>query len=354
MTQGAHVRESDVFQDFDSALSRFAERAENAVAAVESEAREALARLDQVCRDREDRVEQCRQRVFVLEDELSGCDDEEEDCGSVEAELDRARRRFEEAERALEDAEGWTERVEEEFEDYLVEARRFASAWQDDRRNAQQFLRGKRLDIEAYAAIGAPGMIDAGPENSAAMSSSGSIELEAPSSEGDQEAREAARFLERMPELRPGVWSDLSLRERLESVNRIESTMARLQGRLARVVVLHTFPTGIFGEYDASANRIRISEAMIKERSPAGLQNSVRTVLHEGRHAYQRDAIAGSERHSDPTAVLEWAHNLEPGNYLDPSRYSLLEYQRQPVERDAFAYEESVWGMLDGGSGRIG
>jgi len=64
------------------------------------------------------------------------------------------------------------------------------------------------------------------------------------------------------------------------------------------------------------------------------------TIVHECRHAYQWEAIDGTNNHIVSELTLGyWRENNEYGNYKG-REYGALAYASQPVEYDAFIFSD--------------
>lgn len=78
---------------------------------------------------------------------------------------------------------------------------------------------------------------------------------------------------------------------------------------------------------------------------PGSLRDAVSTVAHEGRHAYQHQSIQFPEQHPElTTAQIEtWRDNFYD---YTPYDENFERYLSQPVEADAYAFEDTVLRML--------
>jgi hypothetical protein len=102
--------------------------------------------------------------------------------------------------------------------------------------------------------------------------------------------------------------------------------------------------------YDPKTNQITVNEIFLGAQASAdsGLNTAwpeaYATVMHEIRHAYQNEAVKNLKRH---TVSLEtrswWAWNNMTAHYIDgSSQLSNLAYAAQPIEYDAFAFEDAA------------
>ncbi|QKG83373.1 hypothetical protein GXN76_02065 [Kroppenstedtia pulmonis] len=127
-------------------------------------------------------------------------------------------------------------------------------------------------------------------------------------------------------------WKDLSFEERLKALQDLEHHYAKEQGREPRNVESEKIPgLNYMGYYDPSQDIIKINEDHIKQDDFHYC--CVETVIHEGRHAYQEDAIVGIVSHPDAGEVQKWKENAIA--YKDKPYFM---YRLQPLERDANDY----------------
>lgn len=140
--------------------------------------------------------------------------------------------------------------------------------------------------------------------------------------------------------LEPGQWSTLGEEGRLEVLQALEDRAAREQGRLPRPVTsswLYTGTDGIeLGCYDPSAQTIYVNASQLAPGSRYGDNPDAlaEAILHEGRHAQQRDVVEGRLAHDDEGQARAWAKNLRPGGYVSFWQNPRAYYE-QPVESDA-------------------
>ena len=91
------------------------------------------------------------------------------------------------------------------------------------------------------------------------------------------------------------------------------------------------------GAYSPGANSITLNELLLKEDDP---RRTIRTLLHEARHAFQHFAVEHPWRaNPDEGNVYSWEFNIE--NYI---RFDvdLNMYRSQDIEADADAFAERI------------
>lgn len=151
--------------------------------------------------------------------------------------------------------------------------------------------------------ISAAPALDTGVETGAVEIPPPHIDLEV----ADQiEITRAAEVLGEMPELHPDGWASLDAGGRLDALQNVEATLARLQGRPPVEVVAETLPPENYGGYQPDDDFIRVNVEHLA--GAMSVEETVNTIAHEGRHAFQHYALehpelAGAEQ------VAVWQDN---------------------------------------------
>lgn len=135
-------------------------------------------------------------------------------------------------------------------------------------------------------------------------------------------------------------WNSLDVDTKIEILNTLETHEAEVNSRIACPVegrFLYTGNDGIvLGQYDRNTCKIYINDSQFAPDSKYGSRSDriLTTLLHEGRHSYQHQAITGTIMH-DETETKVWNENFQ--KYItfqeDPKGY-----YAQPVEVDARNY----------------
>lgn len=177
-------------------------------------------------------------------------------------------------------------------------------------------------------------------------------------------ASEIASELESMEGLRYENWVELSEDQKLELLNKVEETQANLEHRDKMSVEFEDLPKGTFGYQDADTNRIVLNRSYVMSDHPVYHRESIDTIIHEGRHAYQHYNVDVRTIHESDAEVASWRENFydpEYGYYQSQGRklYIPLEdgsihelsdkrlYEYQPVEIDARNFASDVMTKLD-------
>lgn len=149
-----------------------------------------------------------------------------------------------------------------------------------------------------------------------------------------------AAFQSALEALTDDRWNALTTQEKLNTLQAIENEVAEREGRASCQVsgrYIPSTPEGVtLGYYNRGMRDITINTEQLMEQSQYGNDYRVHldTVLHEGRHAYQHQAVMGEIIHAEPEQVKAWADNMAPGHYITFERNPRA-YAAQPIERDA-------------------
>lgn len=153
-------------------------------------------------------------------------------------------------------------------------------------------------------------------------------------------------YLENCKEIKFENWVELPLSERLKVFQTIENKAAEIAGRPALQVVAVALPSQTRGSMSWSDKRISINENLLSSNNTAVLKQGVKTLLHEGRHAYQFQNVRGIRREPNTEKYESWKENITGDGYFDPARYGFRMYSMQPVEVDARVFSEDIVSKL--------
>ena len=149
---------------------------------------------------------------------------------------------------------------------------------------------------------------------------------------------------ESMKELRYGNWKKLSIEQRSELLKKFENGIAKIENRKPAELSCEVTQAGVRGYY--SSGRIVISRSLVNDSSEAGYKQTLTTLLHEGRHAYQFENINGRRTEPSDDLVRQWKVNVNllgyqsAKNSLDIMGY--YRYFTQPIEADARVFAETA------------
>lgn len=163
--------------------------------------------------------------------------------------------------------------------------------------------------------------------------------LEAPSDH--EQVLEIADAMEGIEGLQFDKWRDMTMDERLDTINELEQTVSDIAHRPSCPVELREMGDKTAGFYNYETKTLVINSSYIESSSPESFSETIKTVIHEGRHAYQDYNINEREVHAKEYEIAAWKNNWN--YYLDAERFGFEKYAKQPVEADAFAFESDVF-----------
>lgn len=148
-------------------------------------------------------------------------------------------------------------------------------------------------------------------------------------------------------------WKELSLDQRVELLNQLESKIAAIEHRPACPITVENLGelsenNGRIGghlgyhENGFSGERIVINSELVKSDNPNCYFEVLDTVLHEGRHSYQTYNMEQRQTHTSHGDLTNWKTNLDQYGYQNAQLCGFKLYWMQPVEADARKFAEDV------------
>jgi hypothetical protein len=140
-------------------------------------------------------------------------------------------------------------------------------------------------------------------------------------------------------------WNNLNLRGRVQTLQSVENEMAARQGRepckVEAAKIGRAGEDQAAGAYDPGTKKIYVNSELLyyDENYKSDIKEHIDTVLHEGRHAYQDQAVNAEIEHPNREEVYLWAENNH--NYINDQE-NIRAYYNQPVEKDAYGYSEEM------------
>lgn len=135
------------------------------------------------------------------------------------------------------------------------------------------------------------------------------------------------------------VWGTLLVSEKKAALQAIEHHIALFEGRDERFVMVENMKDGYYGYYDHDdRNHLHLSPLAMRDPDEA-----VRTVLHEGRHAYQHDCIDNNAGFPQPI-IDQFREGFE--NYVEPEK-DFVAYAKNFTETDAESFAEQQVRLMD-------
>lgn len=147
-------------------------------------------------------------------------------------------------------------------------------------------------------------------------------------------------------------WGRLQDNEKIAVLQAIENEVATREYRNPCQIVSEYIPSdedGItLGYYNRGNRLITINAEQFDPQQKYGddYRTMVETVLHEGRHAYQHQAVLGEIEHSNPDELAAWSENMQPGHYITFER-NPRGYYNQPIEKDARNFASEYLNLLE-------
>lgn len=161
-----------------------------------------------------------------------------------------------------------------------------------------------------------------------------------------------ASYNDALQSLSTEKWNQLSVQEKLDVLQAVENEVASRDGRSPCKVqgqYIQSDGRGItLGYYSRTDRTITINTEQLEPSSKYGNDYKVHldTVLHEGRHAYQHQAIIGEVKHDNKEELVAWTDNMQPGHYITYEK-NPRGYFSQPIERDARGYAQNTMTVVE-------
>lgn len=142
-------------------------------------------------------------------------------------------------------------------------------------------------------------------------------------------------------------WKNLDAEGRLNVLQELENKVAEIEHRPASIVKMKDLgdPAVHKGycqqNFWGNNSTLTLNSQCLSDNSMSEYFESLDTVIHEGRHAYQNYNLDQREVNPDTDSVSEWRQNMDEG-YRSPELYGFRAYWTQPVEIDARAFAQDV------------
>lgn len=148
--------------------------------------------------------------------------------------------------------------------------------------------------------------------------------------------------------LNDSEWNKLGIQNRRSVMQSVENEAAKRDGRQPCNVSIFSEPpsNGMItaGQYNPNTGAIEMNEHYLQRASS---NESLITIMHEGRHAYQHRAVKGEISHQDKSQLAAWQNNMKPGHYITAEQNRRAHY-RQPIEADAREYASITSRQIQG------
>jgi len=166
------------------------------------------------------------------------------------------------------------------------------------------------------------------------------IYLEAPSD--SVQIEQISDSMKHVEELRFDNWKESTLETKKGVLQDIEMQIAEIEHRPPCELVYEEMGDGEFGYYDKERGVIALNETYINSDSFTDYKETLDTLIHEGRHAYQEYNLNEREVHPRSGEVDNWRINENETGYLNPQLYGFELYRVQPLEADATAFANDI------------
>lgn len=167
---------------------------------------------------------------------------------------------------------------------------------------------------------------------------------------------EIAEYLSGVEDLKFENWKKLTVEERTELLNRIETKIAKIEHRPPLPIKVEKMKPWTFGYQDNANKLIALNSLFVMSDTKKAYSEVIDTILHEGRHAYQHYNVDKKCVHDSLSEVNTWRENFYDPKYKYYSGSSLVVvigpkkvgdvgyrlYYYQPVEIDARNFAADV------------
>lgn len=136
-------------------------------------------------------------------------------------------------------------------------------------------------------------------------------------------------------------WDKATFKERMAALQSVEKFLAKQSGREPRTVTAKVnYPQ--LGGFNQTKPELIINQELVREgiSRRGDNYNALATVIHEGRHSFQHDAVTGKIPTSE-SQLSKWEKNFYPGVYTE-SKQGLADHHFQPIESDAREYTNNT------------
>ena len=164
--------------------------------------------------------------------------------------------------------------------------------------------------------------------------------LEAPSDSIQIES--ISDTFENMTELDYSNWKEMSVEERASAIQDAEMRIAEIEHRPPCPIVLEPMGESTFGYFSPSDKTITLNSDYLESNSFNDYKETLDTLVHEGRHAYQDYNMNERQVHPRSGEVDNWRFNDHDMGYLDCETFGFELYAMQPMESDASAFAHDV------------
>lgn len=165
--------------------------------------------------------------------------------------------------------------------------------------------------------------------------------LEAPSD--NVQITEYVNVMNNIDGLKYCDWVSSGYEQKIEILQELENSVARIAHRPSCRINVKDLGIGNYGNFDLNTKEITVNSHYIKSDNFVDYKETLDTIVHEGRHAYQDYNINERLVHPRGTEVENWRLNSDSQlGYLDAQTWGFELYEYQPLEADAKAFAGDV------------
>ena len=165
--------------------------------------------------------------------------------------------------------------------------------------------------------------------------------LEAPAD--SVQISESVEAMESIDGLSFDEWKDSTFDQKVSSLQELENSIAEIAHRPPCQINVENLGEGNYGYFDPNTKDITVNSMYIDSNGFNDYKETLDTIVHEGRHAYQDYNMTEREVHPRVSEVDNWRLNNDSQlGYLDAQRWGFELYQYQPMEADARAFAGDV------------
>lgn len=164
--------------------------------------------------------------------------------------------------------------------------------------------------------------------------------LEAPND--IEQIQQISEYMSGHEELKYENWELLSPNERLNILQNAEYQIANIEHREPCPILVKELPENEFGFYSPYTRTITVNERYLNDSDFNSYKETLDTLIHEGRHAYQDYNLTEREVHPRSGEVNNWKWNENEIGYQNADKFGFEAYAMQPVEADARAFADDV------------
>lgn len=165
--------------------------------------------------------------------------------------------------------------------------------------------------------------------------------LEAPAD--SVQISESVEAMESIDGLSFDEWKDSTFDQKVSSLQELENSIAEIAHRPPCQINVENLGEGNYGYFDPNTKDITVNSMYIDSNGFNDYKETLDTIVHEGRHAYQDYNMTEREVHPRGSEVENWRLNNDSQlGYLDAQHWGFELYQYQPMEADARAFAGDV------------